>query len=112
MNDNSLKKLKILWEKLDNQKVDDEENQNEDQNSLVNSFQRNFNWVPPNFAKLSVQDYNSKTSKFFSMAYNEEERIKNRSPNVNWFFYILQQLTCLKYWYSFLHEFNQSNILN
>jgi len=105
MNDKSLKKLKILWEKLDNHKVDEEQNQNKDQNSLVNGVLRykpNSKWVPPNFAKLPVQDYNSKTSKVFSMAYNEEERINNRSPNVNWLFYIIQ-LTCLKYWYSFLN---------
>lgn len=98
MNDKSLKKLKILWEKLDEYKADNGESQNEDQNSLVNGILRykpNYKWVPPNFAKLPVQDYGSKTSKLFSMAYNEEKRINNSSPNVNWFFfYISQQLTC------------------
>lgn len=85
MNDKSLKKLKILWEKLDDHKAVNEENQNEDQNSLVNGILRykpNSKWVPPNFAKLPVRDYNSKTSRLFSMAYNEEKRINN-SPNVN-----------------------------
>jgi len=90
LNDNSLKKLKILWEKLDNHKADNEESQNKDQNSLVNGVLRykpDSQWLPPNFAKLPVQDYGSKTSKLFSMAYNEEERINNSSPNVIWLFF-------------------------
>lgn len=92
MDDTSLKKLKILWEKLDDHKADNEKNLNEDQNSLVNGVLRykpNYKWVPPNFAKLPVQDYGSKTSKLFSMAYNEEKNI-NKSPNVNCFFSIFQ----------------------
>jgi len=99
MNDKSLKKLKILWEKLDDHKADNEENQNKDQNSLVNGVLRyklNSKWLPPHFAKLPVQDYGSKTSKLFSMAYNEEERINNSSPNVNWFFLHLTTTYLLK----------------
>jgi len=90
MNDKSIKKLKILWEKLDNHKADNDEKQNKDQNSLVNGVLRykpNSKWIPPNFAKLPVQNYDSKTSKLFSMAYNEEERTNNNSPNVNGFFF-------------------------
>jgi len=89
MNDKSLNKLKILWEKLDDHKAVNVESQNEDQNSLVNGILRykpNSKWIPPNFAKLPVCDYDSKTSKLFSMAYNEEKRINN-SPNVNFFFF-------------------------
>jgi len=82
MNDESLKKLKILWEKLD----DIEKNQNQDKNSLVNDlshYKKKSKWLPPDFAKLSVQNHNSETSKLFSMAYNKEERINRSSPNVN-----------------------------
>lgn len=99
MNDKSLKKLKILWEKLDDHKADNEENQNKDQNSLVNGalrYKPNSKWLPPHFAKLPVQDYSSKTSKLFSMAYSEEERINNSSPNVNWFFLHLTTTYLLK----------------
>lgn len=88
MNEKSLNKLKTLWEKLDDPKVNNEKNQNQDQNSLslVNDeicYKPNSKWVPPNFAKLPILDYDSKTSKLFSMAYNEEERINHSSPNVN-----------------------------
>jgi len=87
MNENSLKKLKTLWEKLDDHKVNNEENQNKDHNSLVNDniihYKPNSKWVPPNFAKLPIPNYDSKTSTLFSMAYNEEERINHSFSNVN-----------------------------
>ncbi|CAH1724972.1 activating signal cointegrator 1 complex subunit 3 [Aphis gossypii] len=97
MNEKSLNKLKTLWEKLDDPKVNNEKNQNQDQNSLslVNDeicYKPNSKWVPPNFAKLPILDYDSKTSKLFSMAYNEEERINHSSPNFGktW---LLKQIT-------------------
>lgn len=88
MNEKSLNKLKTLWERLDDPKVNNEKNQNQDRNSLslVNDeicYKPNSKWVAPNFAKLPILDYDSKTSKLFSMAYNEEERINHSSPNVN-----------------------------
>uniref|UniRef100_A0A2S2P2A4 Activating signal cointegrator 1 complex subunit 3 n=2 Tax=Schizaphis graminum TaxID=13262 RepID=A0A2S2P2A4_SCHGA len=96
MNENSLKKLKTLWEKLDDHEMNNEENQNKDQNSLVNDniihHKPNSKWVPPNFAKLPIPNYDSKTSTLFSMAYNEEEKINHSFPNFGktW---LLKQIT-------------------
>lgn len=85
MSDNSLKKIKILWEKFDNHKPDNEKNQN--QNSFVNDirYTSNKKWVSPEFGILPNENHNSKTSKLFSMAYNEEEKINRSYPNVNLF---------------------------
>jgi len=99
MNDKSLKKLKTLWEKLDNHTADYEENQNEDQNSLDNGvfrYKPNSKWMPPNFAEFPVEDYESKPSKLFSMAYNEDKKTTN-SLNVNWFLFLHLSITCLNY---------------
>jgi len=91
MDDKSLNNLKLLWEKLDSQKMTNEKNQNYDQTYLVNGkptmvphYNQNQKltkcWVPPNFVKLPVYNGDSKkSSKSFSMAYNEEG-IKNSIP--------------------------------
>lgn len=89
MNDKSLNNLNTLWNELDDgNKTNKEENQNKDENSLVNVILRyKLNskwWVPPNFAKLPIPDYDSKSSSnVFSMAYNEEENRNQSFPNVN-----------------------------
>lgn len=86
MSDKSLNNLKTLWENLDVQKTDIEENQNKDPNSLdisILNYDNNFKWIPPDFAKLSTPDYSSKnSSNLFSMAYNAEKRNPS-SPNVS-----------------------------
>lgn len=91
MSDTSLNNLKALWEKLDSQKINDEKQQNNNQNSLIhnvshcqqNSKLRNC-WIPPNFAKLPIYNDDSKnSSKSFSMAYTDEETKNNNIPKVN-----------------------------
>jgi len=79
MNDKSLNNLKSLWEKLENQKTNNEENQNSLVHDLLPRYkQDSIVWIPPNFASLPTQDYTSKiSSKPFSMVYNEE--LKNNS---------------------------------
>lgn len=90
MSEKNLNDLEILWKKLDNDndnnKTNDEKYQTEDQNSLEFRYKLNSKlWIPPNFAKLPILEYDSKSSsKLFSMAYNEE-KINHSSPNVNKF---------------------------
>lgn len=116
MNDESLNNLKILWEKMDDQKVNIEENQNKDPISLdvsILSYKNNSKWIPPDFAKLSTPDYGSKyASNIFSMAYNEERRNLS-SPNVSLYMFCLVNLlypTIIYYvflWhYKFYHIYN------
>lgn len=89
MNEKNLNDLEILWKKLnddnDYNKTNNDENQDKDQNSLKFRYKLNSKlWVPPNFAKLPILEYDSKSSsKVFSMAYNEGERKNQNSRNVN-----------------------------
>lgn len=90
MDDKTLNNLKNLWEKFDDHETNNEKKPKKDENNSYNSiniikrYERNFKWVPPNFAKLPNPDYDSKiTTKYFSMAYNEEEIRNNSSTNVN-----------------------------
>lgn len=95
MDDKSINQLKLLWEKLDSQK---NTNEKTDEDSVVNGKLPHYKqnpkltkcWVPPNFAKLPVyNDDSKKSSKSFSMAYNEEE--KRSSPKVTtlkWCYFI------------------------
>lgn len=93
MSEKNLNNLEILWKKFgnnndnDNNEISNEKYQNEEQNSLEFRFKLNSKlWVPPNFAKLPVLEYDSKSSsKVFSMAYNEE-KLNHSSPNVNKFY--------------------------
>lgn len=89
MNDESLNNLKSLWEKLDDQKTENENNKKEIQNSFDNvtlRYKKNSKWIPPNFAKLPTQHYGAKSSNQFSMAYNEDERRIHGSPSVHLFY--------------------------
>lgn len=91
MNDESLKNLKSLWEKLDDQKTENENNEKENPNFFVDvslRYKKNSKWwIPPNFAKLPTQYYGSKSSSNkFSMAYNEEERRNHSSSSVHLFY--------------------------
>lgn len=97
MDDKSLNNLKLLWEKLDSQKITNEKNQNYDQTSLANGKLPHYNpnqkltkcWVPPNFVKLPVyNDDSKKSSKSFSMAYNEEEKRNSIPPKVTFKWYL------------------------
>jgi len=85
MNDESLNNLIMLWKKLDGDKTNKEnENKNGNLVNVISRYKENSNWwVPPNFAKLPIPDYNLKSSsKEFSMMYNEEKR-NHSVPNVN-----------------------------
>lgn len=88
MNEKNLNDLDILWKKLNdnhNHKINNDENQDKDKNSLKFRYKLNSKlWLPPNFAKLPILEYDTKSaSKVFSMAYNEEERKNHNSSNVN-----------------------------
>lgn len=89
IDDKTLDNLKILWEKLEDYKTNHVNNQIKDSIYLTNdlrTLQRYKHdlklWVPPNFAKLPIQDYGSKISTNFSMAYNEDEKKNYDSSNV------------------------------
>lgn len=91
MNDQSLNNLKSLWEKLDDQKTENQNHEQEIQNTFTNvtlRYKKNSKWwIPPNFAKLPTQNYGSKSSSnLFSMAYNEEKR--NHSSSSVLLFYL------------------------
>lgn len=88
MKGESLNNLKTLWEKFDETNIDNKENKNKDQSSVVNGIVQRYKktscWASPNFAKLPIHEDNSKSSStLFSMAYNEEEKKNHSSLNVN-----------------------------
>lgn len=85
MNEKNLNNLKMLWEKFDNQKVDDKENQNEDHISSVDNYcyKPKSKWVPPDFVKLPIQNYGLKKTVQFSMAYSGEDKKNHNLSRVN-----------------------------
>lgn len=88
IDDKTLNNLIILWEKLENHKINHDNNQTKDSIYLsnnINNTQRHKQdiklWTTPNSNKLHIPNQDH-CSKIFSMTYNEDEKKNYTSVNV------------------------------